>query len=56
MTSKELHELNDQELETYCGLLKTAYDLQYVLTGMVCGTQAEQLRNILWELVQEAKQ
>lgn len=56
MNKEELHKMNSQDLETYCGLLKTAYNLQYILTGMVCGKQAEQLRDVIWEIVQEARQ
>lgn len=42
------------ELELYCGLLKHAYALQLEQTGLVCGVDAEALRDKMYKAIKEA--
>lgn len=43
--SINVHAMTKAELELYCGLLKYAYQIQEEMTGLVCGADAERLRD-----------
>ena len=46
---------NDMELELYCGLLILAYKVQEAQTeGFVCGKEAEEIRDEMYQAIKEA--
>ena len=45
--------MSTAEFELYLGLLKYAYEIQLERTGLVCGTEAEALRDKMYVAIQE---
>ncbi|NMB69826.1 hypothetical protein GYA27_01310 [candidate division WWE3 bacterium] len=43
--SVNINAMTKAELDLYCGLLKYAYQIQIEQTGLVCGADAERLRD-----------
>ncbi len=52
---KNVNKMTRAEFNLYCGLLQYAYNFQTEQTGLVCGSEAEAMRDKMYKAIIKSK-